>query len=344
MCFCLKGEDPYPFGIDPAWKGATNELLMTNSIKMKLSVLIAVVHMGVGVIMKGMNALHFKDLLDFFFEFIPQFVFLMVLIGYMNFMVVYKWVTPLTYNKPNLISAIINMCMMGEVKPEEQLYSHQQTVERILLLLVVLTIPVMLLVKPTVLLLRKKRSEKEAAAAAAKQQEQELPQHLLEVGASGAAAAAATQQQQHLQQQMEQEDNEGGKGEHEAAGAGDLFIFQMIETIEFVLGTISNTASYLRLWALSLAHQQLSLVFYSQTVVRALELSDNTALVSVVLFFVFALFAFITFGVILCMDLLEVALHALRLQWVEFQNKFFKGDGHKFAPLDFMVVVRAKPT
>ena len=105
---------------------------------------------------------------------------------------------------------------------------------------------------------------------------------------------------------------------------------QVIETIEFVLGAISNTASYLRLWALSLAHGELAAVFWEKCVVMALATNSAVAIV-----IGYAVFAAVTFGVLLAMDVLECFLHALRLHWVEFQNKFYKADGRKFMPLSY---------
>jgi len=108
----------------------------------------------------------------------------------------------------------------------------------------------------------------------------------------------------------------------------------MIETIEFALGTVSNTASYLRLWALSLAHSQLAKVFVDQCLLPFL-ITGNV----IGLFLAFFVFMGATAGVLNMMSGLECGLHTLRLHWVEFQNKFFKGGGITFLPVQLKKVI-----
>jgi len=109
---------------------------------------------------------------------------------------------------------------------------------------------------------------------------------------------------------------------HHAHSVGETFIHQMIETIEFVLGCVSNTASYLRLWALSLAHSQLALVFLEYILPIPWALCGystcSTGAIMAGSFFSWFVFMAVTFGILMCMDVLECCLHTLRLHWVEF--------------------------
>ncbi|GKU90031.1 hypothetical protein SLEP1_g4082 [Rubroshorea leprosula] len=117
---------------------------------------------------------------------------------------------------------------------------------------------------------------------------------------------------------------------HEEFEFSEVFVHQLIHTIEFVLGAVSNTASYLRLWALSLAHSELSSVFYDKVLLLAWGFNNLIVLIVGIIVFICA-----TVGVLLVMETLSALFHALRLHWVEFQNKYYEGDGYKFQPFSF---------
>ena len=57
------------------------------------------------------------------------------------------------------------------------------------------------------------------------------------------------------------------------------------------------------------------------------------------MFIGFYLLSWITFGILMCMDSMECFLHSLRLHWVEFQNKFYKGDGYAYKPVSFKKII-----
>lgn len=106
----------YSFGLDWKWYSAHNELNYFNSMKMKMAVIIGVSQMSLGILMKGFNAVYFRNMLDFVGEFVPQMIMMLALFGWMDFLIIMKWLTPWvqgegnnTYSAPSIISTMISM-------------------------------------------------------------------------------------------------------------------------------------------------------------------------------------------------------------------------------------------
>ena len=319
-----KKDCKYKFGVDPVWIISNNELTFVNSLKMKFSVIIGVFQMSMGIVLKGLNAIYDKNLVDCLFVFIPQLIFMLILFGYMDALIFLKW--SVNYDNeedtaPDIKSYLMNIVLkFGELPPapadgkDWKLIGDRNLFEKLHkgILILALVCLVIMLVPPIFLNFKKAKKNYAKLNRINVENNDEANENLIQVNLD-----------------INQENQE--------PLMSDFVVASIIETIEFALGAISNTASYLRLWALSLAHSQLSKVFFEYSIGMFSRFIDQPVVDGMLLAIIFVIYGGVTFGVLLCMDFMECFLHTLRLHWVEFQNKFFKADGHKFQPFCFEI-------
>ncbi|KAF9481649.1 V0/A0 complex, 116-kDa subunit of ATPase [Pholiota conissans] len=308
----------YPFGFDPSWHGARNALVFTNSYKMKMSIVLGVIHMTFALCLQIPNHLRFKRYSDIYTNFIPQILFLQSILGYLVWCILYKWSidwSTVSAPPPSILNLLISMFLKpGEVDEKVRLYRGQGTVQVALLCLAGICVPWLLLSKPYFLWREMQKTRRQGYAPIGHDQDilaSDVDRNAEEEGAEN-----------------DMVDTQEDDGQHDFS---DVVVHQVIHTIEFCLNCISHTASYLRLWALSLAHAQLSEVLWSGTIgFRPASAYDW------VVFFVMAyLWVVLTIFGLCIIEGLSAFLHALRLHWVEANSKHFEGGGHAFNPLKF---------
>lgn len=340
--------DPYPFGLDPVWVVSDNKIVYLNSYKMKLSIILGVFHMTFGVFLNLWNFTYFKNYPAILLEFLPRVLFFWPLFGYMMFLMWLKWIK---YGAnmdtrelqsdcaPSILITFINMMLLAysedklippnpdcktvwffgaNGEPNESgiiIDGYQPTIQKVFLLVALLSVPVLLFGTPIRFKMNQNKEKRKASYSTN----------------SGSQSAGEDQEPIVSTQTV----NKGSDSHDEHGGSfGDVMIYQAIHTIEYVLESISHTASYLRLWALSLAHSQLSEVLWFM-VLRI----GFTALPgyggSVILFLTFGFWCGATVAILIAMEGMSAFLHTLRLHWVEFQSKFYKGTGVKFHAFHF---------
>ncbi|XP_062124630.1 V-type proton ATPase 116 kDa subunit a 1 isoform X1 [Drosophila sulfurigaster albostrigata] len=316
---------PYPFGMDPIWQVATsNKIVFQNAYKMKISIIFGVLHMIFGVVMSWHNHTYFRNRLSLIYEFIPQLVFLLLLFFYMVLLMFIKWnrfaaTNPMPYSEgcaPSILITFIDMVLFNTPKTppkgcEVYMFWGQHFIQVVFVLVALGCIPVMLLGKPIKIMQARKLANVQPITGAD-----------AEVGGMSNGGGGG---------------GHGGGGHHDEEEMSEIFIHQGIHTIEYVLGSVSHTASYLRLWALSLAHAQLAEVLW--TMVLSIGLNKEGWYGGVFVTVVFAFWAILTVGILVLMEGLSAFLHTLRLHWVEFQSKFYLGQGYAFQPFSFDSII-----
>jgi len=298
----------YPFGMDPVWQMAENKIVFLNTYKMKLSIIFGVAHMVFGVCMSVVNHCHFKRRINIILEFVPQLTFLLLLFGYMVLLMFIKWIKysakadlerDTPFCAPSVLITFIGMVLFNPAEVQDKVCVTVYMFPGQYYVQIVLVVLALLC----------------------------IPWMLL---------GKPLYHMMHKRHHYVQPDGSGAQEEEEPMS--EIFVHQAIHTIEYVLGTVSHTASYLRLWALSLAHAQLAEVLWSRLFAMAFILMPGY-MGTITIFLLFAAWAFLTISILVVIEGLSAFLHTLRLHWVEFMSKFYEGAGYAFEPFCFKTIL-----
>ena len=123
------------------------QIVFLNAFKMKISIILGVLHMTFGVCMSFWNHKYFQKPVNIFTEFIPQLLFLLCLFGYLALLMFFKW-TKYYANKvedefglsercaPSILITFINMVLFRGNKAEAgcdpYIYGGEREIQSIL--------------------------------------------------------------------------------------------------------------------------------------------------------------------------------------------------------------------
>ncbi|XP_060657179.1 V-type proton ATPase 116 kDa subunit a 4 [Drosophila nasuta] len=331
---------PYPIGVDPIWKISGEDAITTfNSLKMKLAIILGISQMMFGLTLAAINCVRHKQKADLLLVVIPQFVFMTCLFCYLVFLIFLKWLTfgglkQSPYNSacaPSVLITFIDMMLMktseGNSKGcNEGMFPNERLVEYVLVLIAFAAVPILLAGKPIYLMHRQKKLKKLRGERDLKALNKKGRQTLMEMRSPP----------KYGEPRKSDEVNETPPADDDVEfDLTEIWIHSGIHTIESVLGSVSHTASYLRLWALSLAHSQLADVLFEMVLSKGIHNKLPIYVAVPVLAATFFIWAVLTIAILVMMEGLSAFLHTLRLHWVEFQSKFFNGAGHSFQPFYF---------